>query len=541
MESLKRTFALCVCAFLLSACGGEGSDTSTPSTGASVGLPANNPSTVSITASVTGLKGSGLVLQDAAGAAIGINGNGSFTLAAAVQSGTAYHFTVRTQPVIVSPGRGQTCALKSGSGVVGSTAVQITVTCADNSARFAYVLNAASKSISAFSIDTVTGSLTPLSGSPYQTGERPGSLTLLPSQKYLYVPGAQSNAIFGYAIDSDTGALMATPGSPYFVYPTKGSSIGGITPALAIDPTGSFVVVGNGDAPIGALNQLQPDNFTIFAIDSTAGSLTQGTTYTTQSLFPTAVSFETTGKYALAINHVEEVGSEASSVSVFALDATSGKLSDALGGPIMGQLREPSKLIRHPNGRLFYSYSEIWGFVSAIAIDPASGATSVRRQGSVNLRDRVFQIEPGGQYAYVADTNTRSVVAYRIDLSTGDLAATSVSAPLGSANPGTYSIGFDPQSRFVYVAESATGAVYAFSIDMTSGALTPVTGSPVTTNAAGPRAITVDSTGRFAFVTNFDGGSISVLQIDQSTGALQLAPGSPYATGDQPQAALLVD
>ena len=81
---------------------------------------------------LTGLAGSGLVLQDNAGDDLAVAANAtSFTFTTAVASGATYSVTVKTQPT----GPAQTCVVSSGSGTIGSAAVaSVVVTCTTNTA-----------------------------------------------------------------------------------------------------------------------------------------------------------------------------------------------------------------------------------------------------------------------------------------------------------------------------------------------------------------------------------------------------------------------
>jgi hypothetical protein len=75
---------------------------------------------------VTGLTGTGLVLQDNGGDNLAINAAGTFTFKTAVASGVAYAITVSTQPT----GPAQTCAVTSGTGTAAANVTSVQVTCA---------------------------------------------------------------------------------------------------------------------------------------------------------------------------------------------------------------------------------------------------------------------------------------------------------------------------------------------------------------------------------------------------------------------------
>ena len=94
----------------------------------------NNVSSVIVTCviaytvggNVSGLSGSGLVLQNNSGDNLGISSNGAFTFNTALLNGDSYTVSVLSNPTTPS----QTCAVSSGSGTVGTAAVaNVDVSC----------------------------------------------------------------------------------------------------------------------------------------------------------------------------------------------------------------------------------------------------------------------------------------------------------------------------------------------------------------------------------------------------------------------------
>lgn len=81
--------------------------------------------TYTIGGTVTGLAGTGLVLQNNGGNNLAIPANGAFTFSTAVTSGAAYAVTVMTQPA----GPAQTCVVTSGSGTATANVTNVVVTC----------------------------------------------------------------------------------------------------------------------------------------------------------------------------------------------------------------------------------------------------------------------------------------------------------------------------------------------------------------------------------------------------------------------------
>lgn len=119
MMPAKKLFALAcltLTAFVLASCSGvPGGNSGGGGTG----------STFSISVTVTGLSGSGLVLQDNGKDNLAISANGTFTFKTPV---TAYLVTVLTQPS--SPA--QTCVVSGGSGTATANVTTVAVACTTN-------------------------------------------------------------------------------------------------------------------------------------------------------------------------------------------------------------------------------------------------------------------------------------------------------------------------------------------------------------------------------------------------------------------------
>jgi len=81
--------------------------------------------TFTVCGQVTGLTGSGLVLQDNGGDNLTINQTGTFTFGTPVATGNPYSVTVLQQPKTPA----QVCSVANGSGTVTASVVNIVVTC----------------------------------------------------------------------------------------------------------------------------------------------------------------------------------------------------------------------------------------------------------------------------------------------------------------------------------------------------------------------------------------------------------------------------
>ena len=190
----------------------------------------------SVGGTVTGLKGTGLVLQDNSRDDLRVGANGAFTFSSRVAKGKTYLVTVRTQP----SNPAQTCAVRNSSGTIGKANVTGVVVSCSQAGRYAYVANQTAGTISAFSIDSANGFLTPVAGSPFASaGTAPVALAVDPDGAFLYVANNTSNSVGVFAINDATGALTVT----------DFAVVAGISPAaLCVDPTGRYFYVANSGA-----------------------------------------------------------------------------------------------------------------------------------------------------------------------------------------------------------------------------------------------------------------------------------------------------
>lgn len=155
------TFALSLAVGLV-ACGSGGGSSSS-----SAAAPSG---TVSIGGTVSGLTGSGLVLQSNAGDNLAIPANGSFTKATALAIGASYSVTASSQPSMPN----QTCTVSNGSGTASTSITNVRGSCTTPAVRFAYVANSGANTVSAYTVDASTGALTQLGS--YSTGTDPASV-----------------------------------------------------------------------------------------------------------------------------------------------------------------------------------------------------------------------------------------------------------------------------------------------------------------------------------------------------------------------------
>jgi 6-phosphogluconolactonase (cycloisomerase 2 family) len=181
------------------------------------------------------------------------------------------------------------------------------------SSNYVYVSNSDINLITAFSLDSATGNLTPVPGSPFATGLGVAGTATDPNSHYLYAANNSDNTVSAYAINSSNGALTPIVGSPYPLGTATGPR------AIASDPTGAFLYVANqGSNNVSA--------FTISASTGQLGQINSGTAYSAGTS-PIFILAEPAGQFLY-------VGNQGSTnITGFTYDSATGKLTAISGSP----------------------------------------------------------------------------------------------------------------------------------------------------------------------------------------------------------------
>jgi len=240
---------------------------------------------------VTGMSGSGLVLQINDSDDLSFSANGSFVFGDRLASNAAFSVTVRTQPSNPS----QTCSVRNGSGTINKVSITNVIVSCTQTGRFAYVANRISNTVSAYAIDPNSGALAPIGGSPFAAnGTTPTALAVDPNGQFLYVANSGSGTVSVFSINAATGVLTATG---------LGTATGSSPGALTIDPTDHYLYVAN----------LTSNNVSAYAIDN--GTLTQvvGSPFNVGAE-PASLAIDPNGNFLYATNFTGK------NVTVFLID-----------------------------------------------------------------------------------------------------------------------------------------------------------------------------------------------------------------------------
>lgn len=177
--------------------------------------------------------------------------------------------------------------------------------------------------------------------------------------------------------------------------------------------------------------------------------------------------------------------------------------------------------------------------MSGYTVNPSTGGLAVLTGSPfADIRTpSAIAVSANGSFAYVANSETNNVTAFRVGTNGSLLFGDST-----SGNPNPVSAGTTPQalaiskdSQFLYVANSGSDDVTVFNIG-TAGALTLVPqtegrSKPVGAGASSPIGLAISPNGRFLYVASSNSNMVTAFQVD-SSGVLTLVP--PAGSGTNP-------
>ncbi len=141
--------------------------------------------------------------------------------------------------------------------------------------------------------------------------------------------------------------------------------------------------------------------------------------------------------------------------------------------------------------------------------------------------------DPAGKFLYVSDSENDSVHVYAIGSNGGLTEISSSPYTIGSIPPcddTQVGLAMDPAGKYLYATDQVNDDIVGFTINGTTGALTSM-GAPVPTSTA-PAQVTVDASGQYVYVADFGDlvNSVSAYTIASGTGALTPVTGSPFSS-----------
>lgn len=372
--------------------------------------------------------------------------------------------------------------------LVASLALGLSITACNPSFTlgFVYALNTKNNpgSISAYTIDSVSGAITQVANSPFPSGgQYPVAASVSNNSKWLYVVHEIDNTVVQFTIGTDGKLYQAhtynTPGT----YPIS----------MTIDPSSKFLFVVDSYAP--GYNGVAPPNInplgtntiptqgcvTVYPISQTDGSLgtpiagndgncfTIGTpTIGSQPIGVTATAF---------VDYLYVADQGTHSIYAYSVDYTTGILTPLTTNNFQAGVK-PSAIISDPTGRFVYVTDQYQNLILAYNI--LTGGTlqsQVNGPFPTDLYPYAMAVDPRGKFLYVTNFNSNDVRAYNIQTSTGN--------PLATAGAG-YGTGTEPTciviepayGRYVYTANYLDNSVTGFKLNPNTGVLATVLNSP---------------------------------------------------------------
>jgi 6-phosphogluconolactonase (cycloisomerase 2 family) len=399
-----------------------------------------------IKVTVSGLDGSGLVLQNNGGDDLSVSANGSVQFATGLATGAAYSVTVKTQPTMLT----QTCTRSNPTGTVANADVTtITLTCTSLSTPYLFSAGAAGNQVTAFSVNASDGTLSPVDTRSEADLSTPTGVAVDSTGANLYLTNSGSSgaaAISRYTINANTGTL---------------TSAGTVTAAGS--PSG-IVVSADGQHVYAAGTSGGAGQLRAFSIQSGGAlSVVSGSPFSVGTT-PRGVAVDPKGRFVYVANNAS------STISVFQRDATTGGLTT---GTSRATASQPQGLAVDPGGRWLYVANVGATQLTAYSIDPTTGAlTQVEVKTLANAPYDVA-VDPRGTHVYAVFNGSHQIASYQINSSTGAL--TEISGSPWSTGLEPSAVRVDGAGRFLYVANKQSNTLSIFSI--TSGALALI-GSP---------------------------------------------------------------
>jgi 6-phosphogluconolactonase (cycloisomerase 2 family) len=308
--------------------------------------------------------------------------------------------------------------------------------------------------IAAFAMNSKTGALTAVSGSPYTaSGANTLQIVVDPTGHFVYMVDGGSDEIFAYTINQATGGLVTIPGSPYstpVAYPDE----------IAMDPTGRFLYVGC---------YTSGNNIQIYSITPGSGALASIGSAAFSAL--DSVTVDPSGKFLYVTSNAVS-----NNIGDYSLNTSSGVTSSLIQYFTMA--RSPNFLVIDPLDRFAYVAEYTDNNLHAYSIASTGPLTEI--SGSPVSNGGGYDeaaIDPTSKFLYVSNYLNASVSAYSIDQTSG------LPTQIGVYGTGTGStpqgVAVDPTGKFVYVGNTANNCgISGFSINPATGALTALSGQP---------------------------------------------------------------
>jgi len=420
------------------------------------------------------------------------------------------------------------------------------------------------------------GALGPaVSGSPFTTGNTPVGIAIDPTNSTVTVANLFGNSISTFTINPSTGTLTAaavsqveSPARPFFINLGIGVRSPNVLPGAvyAANSVSGDISAFTSTGGTGVLTAAPNSPFTEIPGNSFAAADLQGSLFFTGSASAKEIAGFSVNQSSAALNALTGsplsiTGSDTgSAVYIFptdsfaySLDATTGSLvansisGTTVTGPgaVTPAFTGVNNIAADPQGDLIYAL----GSNSTSGIQPYvtiqnSGVLIPSTQTALPGNWTSGAVDASSQFFVAVDSTANTLQSFSIiPINTGvgtdgALTAVATSGAVTLTGAGPWVVAFDPQDRAVFVADQTAGTITPYAFTYSTGAL-GAAGIPITvsTPATGITNITVDLTGTYLYegvnapaAPANSKGSVAVYTIG-SGGALSTVPVSLVSTG----------
>jgi 6-phosphogluconolactonase len=245
---------------------------------------------------------------------------------------------------------------------------------------------------------------------------------------------------------------------------------------------------------------------------------------------PSFLAVHPTRRFLYAVNELSSYqGQQSGSVSAFAIDRVSGKLT--LLNTVSSRGDGPCHLALDHTGKCLLVANYGGGSVAAFPVGDdgrlGEAAAFFQHAGVVALAERQggphahgILVSPNNRFALVADLGLDEVLVYRLDASRASLAPNHPPFAKVGAGAGPRHLAFHPNGRLVYAINEIQSTVTAFSYRAAAGTLQQLrTVSTLPQDFRGQNItaeIVVHPSGKFLYGSNRGHDSIAVFAIQPS-------------------------
>ncbi len=290
------------------------------------------------------------------------------------------------------------------------------------------------------------------------------------------------------------------------VSPVETVSVGGRVMPLAISPDRRFIYAGVRSEPYAVR---------VFAIDPTSGRLSQ---YANAPLADNMayLSTDRRGRYLFGASY------SGSRISVNAI-GPDGQV-DPSPLAVIPTGKNAHAVVTDPTNRFLFVTCLGDDLILQFHLDEATGALTPNRPPAVHTEPgagpRHFVFHPNRQLVFCLNELDGTVNAFRFE-PTGTLTFLSSHSTLPddfTGKPWAADIHLTPDGRYLYTSERTSSTLATFAVDAERGTLTAVGHHPIETQ---PRGFAIDPAGAYLLAAGEKSNAVSVYAIDEQSGALR--------------------